>query len=102
MKKTGMFSGGDEFSDLSFLIGYSSSHPTTHASIAVGLTKVSGSRYIGTPGLFGNGKRHAIESTVGLAIESQLFIKATSAFGVGIIPYPKFNMIRANLPKIDH
>ena len=91
LERTGMFSGGDEFSDLALLFGIGSTDPKFYSSIAAGIAKVDGSRYHGRPGLFSGGKRISIESTVGLAIESKLNIKVSNGFCIGLSPYININ-----------
>ena len=93
-EKGGWFEGGDEFSDVGLLIGIATQRPKNHASFSVGLARVTGSRYIETEtkgfSLF-SGKRVDISPTIGFPIESQLFLKLSSWFGMGLNIYFNIN-----------
>ena len=91
LEKAGIFSGGDEFSDIAFLVGIGSKDPKFYKSISIGLAKIEGSRYHGKPGLFSGGKRIPFQSTIGFAIESHLNIKISNFFGIGLSPYLNIN-----------
>jgi hypothetical protein len=88
----GLFEGGDEFYDVGLLIGYVPVRSKTLISIAAGIARVSGFRYIGEPGfLFGSGKREDIEATIGIPIEIQLFQRLSNYGGIGAYIYANIN-----------
>ena len=87
------FEGGDEFFDLGFLVGFASRSTTHHASIAIGIARVTGSRYEGKSGLFSSGKRVEIDAVIGIPIETQLFIKFNNA-GIGVNIFVNLNKVQ--------
>ncbi len=84
--------GGDEFFDVGLLIGIASETQKSHASISIGIAIVTGSRYQKTPSFFGfGGKSVDIIPTIGLPIESQLFLKLSRSIGMGFNIYLNIN-----------
>jgi len=86
-----IFGGGDELYDLGLLVGIASRGTRELASFAVGIARVTGSRYIGRPGLFSSGRRVGTQPTIGLPIEAQLFHKLGRIAGLGACMYADIN-----------
>lgn len=81
----------DEFFDLAALAGLTTRSARGHASIGVGLSRVTGSRCEGL-NLFSTGTcRKPIAPTIGLPIEAQLFRYLSRSLGAGLYLYANLN-----------
>jgi len=81
----------DEFFDVGLLVGLAGQSRKGHASIAIGLARVTGSRSEGLD-LFGTGTgREDIVPTLGLPIELQLFGNIVRNLGLGLYAYANLN-----------
>ena len=85
-----LFKDGDEFFDLGLLFGFATKNPKNQTSIAVGIARLTGSRYIGESGFF-FGDRVDIDPVIGLPIEAQFFLKINKFIGFGVYGYANFN-----------
>ncbi len=79
---------GDEFWDFAILYGRSTAAKHAHASISAGLGVVNGTRSRG--GIF-DPDDEDVPTTVGLALEGQLFWRPLSFLGIGIYGLANFN-----------
>jgi len=73
-EKSGILAGGDEFFDTGLLIGIATQSQENHASISVGIARVTGSRYKETTGGFFGGKRVDIDPTIGFPIGLNIYL----------------------------
>jgi len=82
-----------EFTDYEALVGIASLDSSFHASIAAGLSMISGYRRV-TNGIWSSSKetnREDIGPYLGFVLSSQLFWKAGANFGIGIKAFTDIN-----------
>ncbi len=59
--------------------------------MGVGIARVTGSRFVGRPGIFASGRRADINPTIGVPIEVRLFARLSRASGFGLYVYTNVN-----------
>ena len=91
-ERTSQSEGSGEFFDIAFLIGSAQMSSGRFFSIAAGISKVSGYRYIGPTGPYNSGMKESINSTLGLPVEMQFFFRPGENYGLGIYVYGNINM----------
>lgn len=87
-----LFCGGDELFDTALLVGVATLSPDdpAHASFALGVARVTGSRFIDGPGFFGGG-RAAITPSLGLAADAQVDLRLGGGAGLALDLYLDIN-----------
>jgi hypothetical protein len=89
---------GDERFDAGVLVGTGQRDDGGSASLAVGISRVTGSDY--TPGtgsgLFSGGQRESMDPIIGFPIESQLFVNFSRTVGLGLYVFANVNSDRSS------
>ncbi len=83
--------GGGEFFDTGFLIGAATVTSNKLISMAVGLARVSGYRYIGEPGRNRSVEKETLNNSIGIPMEVQMFYRPNHIFGIGLYIFGNFN-----------